>query len=149
MMIDKIHARSLSGSVYSLRMHTEGEINMNNITFSPCILYMGSPGGEMRPIGEVKETNFYEPVSDATCEKTNEILTGTEATLTITLTKKMAKALIEQLFEMRELILNMVQEKGYSQIAYLARHARKHRTRKKNLFRAYHILEIDVNTKVK
>ena len=110
---------------------------------------MGSPDGEMHPIGEVKETNFYEPVSDATCAKTYEILTGTEVTLTATLTKKMMKALIEQVFEMRKLILNMVQEKGYSQIVYLARYAKKHRTRKKNLFRAYHILEIDANTKVK
>lgn len=110
---------------------------------------MISPDGKMNLIGDVEKLNFYEPVSDATCEKTNEILTGTEVAFTATLTKKMAKTLIEQLFEMRELILNMVQEKGYSQIAYLARHARKHRTRKKNLFRAYHILEIDANTKVK
>ena len=122
---------------------------MNNITFNPGTLYMISPDGEMNLIGDVEKLNFYEPVSDTTYAKTHEILTGIEVALTASLTKKMAKALIEQLFEMRELILNMVQEKGYSQIAYLARHARKHRIRKKNLFRAYHILEIDANTKVK
>ena len=122
---------------------------MNNITFNPGTLYMISPDGKMNLIGDVEKLNFYEPVSDAICTKTYETLTRTEATLTATLTKKMMKALIEQVFEMRELILNMVQEKGYSQIVYLARHAKKHRTRKKNLFRAYHILEIDANTKVK
>lgn len=113
---------------------------MNNITFSPGTLYVCSPDGEMNSIGDVEGLNFYEPVSDATCAKSHEILTGTEATLTITLTQKKVNAFIEQFFEMRKLILDLVQEKGYSRIAHLARHARKSRTRKKNLFRAYRIL---------
>ena len=114
---------------------------MNNITFSPGTLYMGSPDDEMHPIGEVEETNFYDPVTDADGVPIHETLTRSEATLTITLTQGMVNALIEQLFEMRELVLDRVREAGYSRIAHLARHARKHRTRKKNLFRAYRILK--------
>lgn len=114
---------------------------MNNITFGPGTLYMGSPDSELHTIGDVEELNFYDPVSDATGAKTHEILTGTEATLTITLTQDQVNALFDAIYDMRGMVINLVREKGYPRIAHLISHARKSRTRKKNLFRAYRILE--------
>lgn len=114
---------------------------MSDITFNPGALYVSDPDGKLYPIGEVEENNFYEPVTDDTGAPIHETLTSSEATLTLTLTQEMVNAFIEQLLNVRELVLDLVREEGYSRIAHLARHARKHRTRKKNLFRAYRILQ--------
>lgn len=114
---------------------------MNNITFSPGTLYMDSPDGEMHPIGEVEETNCYEPVTDADGVPIHETLTISFATHTITITQDQVNALFDAIYDMRGMVINQVREKGYSRVAHLIAHARKHRTRKKNLFRAYRILE--------
>ena len=119
----------------------ERGMNMNNITFSPGTLYMGSPDGEMNSIGEVKETNFYDPVTDAAGVPIHETLTRSETTRTITLTQNQVNALFDAIYDMRGKVINLVREKGYPRIAHLISHARKSRTRKKNLFRAYRILE--------
>lgn len=114
---------------------------MNNITFGPGTLYMGSPDGEMHPIGEVEETNFYEPVTDAAGVPIHGTLTSSETTLTITLTQDQVNALFDAIHDMSGKVINLVRENGYPRIAHLISHARKSRTRKKNLFRAYRILE--------
>lgn len=114
---------------------------MNNITFSPSTIYMGTPDSEMHPIGYVKETNFYEHVTDAAGVPIHEILTSSETTLTITLTQDQVNALFDAIYDMRGKVINLVREKGYPRIAHLILHARKSRTRKKNLFRAYRILK--------
>lgn len=116
---------------------------MRNITSNPGVIYVGSPDGEQHPIGDVEETNFYEPVTDDAGVPIHKTLTSSEATFTLTLNQETVNAFIEQLLNVRELVLDLVRDKGHSRIAHLARHARKHRTRKKNLFRAYHILEED------
>lgn len=114
---------------------------MSDITFNTGVIYLDSTDGELHPIGEVEEMNFYEPVKDGAGVPIHETLTSSEATFTLTLTPEKVKAFIEQLLNVRERVLDLVCDKGHSRIAYLARHARKHRTRKKNLFRAYRILQ--------
>lgn len=110
---------------------------MNNITFGPGTLYMGSPDGEMHPIGEVEDA----PVTDAAGVPIHETLTSSETTLNITLTQDQVNALFDAIYDMRGKVINLVREKVYPRIAHLISHARKSRTRKKNLFRAYRILE--------
>ena len=114
---------------------------MNNITFSPGTLYMGSPDGEMNSIGDVEKLNFYEPVADAADVPIYVTLTSSEATLTTSLTQAQVNALYDVIYDIRGMVINLVREKGYPRIAHLILHARKSRTRKKNLFRAYRILD--------
>lgn len=118
---------------------------MNNISFNPGVLYVSSPNGELHPIGECKEIELgevmdNEDVTDDAGVAIHNVLTSSETTLSFTLTQEQVNAFMETLLNIRELVLDLVQVAGYSRIAYLAQHARKHRTRKKNFHRAYQIL---------
>lgn len=112
---------------------------MKNVSFNSGVLYVGSPDGELSPIGEVNEMALDEIVNVE--DAIPELRVSSEATLSITLNQEQVDAFVETMVRVvRERVLDLVRAQGYTRIAHLARHARKHRTRKKNLFRAYRIL---------
>ena len=111
---------------------------MKNVSFDSGVLCVGSPDGELSPIGEVKEMDLDEVVNVE--DAIPYIRVSSEANISITLTREQVDAFIETLVRVREHALDLVRARGYTRIAHLARHARNHRTRKKNLFRAYRIL---------
>lgn len=113
---------------------------MSDIIFNPGVLYVGSPDGELHPLGECEETELCEAVENKDIPRINDILSSSENTFTLTLTQAQVDAFFETLFKIREVALDLIQEAGYSRIAHLATRAKKHRTRKKNLHRAYQIL---------
>ena len=110
---------------------------MNGVTFNRGMLCVESPDGELHPIGEVGEIELDEAVSAK--DAIPNLHVSSETTLSIELTQDQVNALFELIVRAREHALDLVRAQGYSRIAHLARHARKHRTRKKNLFRAYRI----------
>ena len=116
---------------------------MNGVTFNQGMLYVNSPDGELHPIGEVNEMALDEVVNVE--DAIPELRVSSEANISITLTQEQVDAFIETLVRVREHALDLVRAQGYTRIAHLARHARNHRTRKKNLFRAYRILKREVN----
>lgn len=113
-------------------------IEMKNVSFNSGVLCVGSPDGEFSPIGEVKEMDLDEVVNVE--DAIPDLRVSSEANISITLTQEQVDAFIETLVRVREHALDLVRAQGYTRIAHLARHARNHRTRKKNLFRAYRIL---------
>lgn len=115
---------------------------MNDVTFGAGTLFVGTPDGELHPLGECEEMELCEAVMDKDIPRINEILSINEdASFSITLNQEQVDAFFELFRRIRALAIDMVRAAGYHRIAHLASHSKSWRVRKKNLFRTYRILK--------
>lgn len=106
------------------------------------MLFIQKIDGELEPLGEVAESMVYEPVMDVYGAEIHQIATEAEATFTLKVSKAQIENLFIEVFGFRRMALDQMRESGHGRIAHLATRARKHKTRKKNLHRAYSALRI-------
>ena len=110
---------------------------MNGLKLSAGMLFLGSPDGELVPIGEVAEGIVFEEVEDYSGAKIHQLVTEAEATFTVNLTKQQIDNFLMEVYGIRKMVLDMVG----GRVAHLGRHGRKRKTRKKNVRRAIRMLE--------
>lgn len=109
-------------------------------------LFIGLPGDEeFVPLGEVADggkviVEAYEK-HDAFAVQQLIMTAKEEATFTVKVSKKQIDNLLIEAYGIRKMVLDMVRERGHGRIAHLATYARKRKTRKKNLHRAFRMLE--------
>ena len=116
---------------------------MNGISYSPGMIYVGTPGGNLHPLGDIEEQELTVAFEEKDTLEMQRILTlhEQEATFTINLTKAQIKNLYDVVFRITETVLSIIRGEGNARVAHLAKHGRKHRTRKKNVRRAIRIAE--------
>lgn len=118
---------------------------LNGITLGPGTLYIGLPGEELVPISEVKETKLIEAIENKDAvEIRNIIRAPNEASFTVDLTKQVVEKFLMMITKVDQYILDIIREEGHKKVCHLSRHAKKHRTRKKNFNRARRILVKEV-----
>ncbi len=108
-------------------------------------LYIGHPGDDkLVPLGEVEACSLLEAVEDHDAYAVDRIITGMqeEATFTVHLSKTQMDNLMFEVYGFRKMALDQMRESGHGRVAHLATRARKRKTRKKNLHRAYSALRI-------
>ncbi len=118
---------------------------MNGIKHGAGTLYIGHPGDDkLVPLGEVAAGGLLEVVEDHDAYAIDRIITGMqeEATFTVHLSKKQMDNLMFEVYGFRKMALEQMRESGHGRVAHLATRARKRKTRKKNLHRAYSALQI-------
>lgn len=118
---------------------------MVGIKHGAGMLYIGLPGDEeLVPLGEVAEGMLFEAVEDRDAYAIKQIITNTqaEATFTVHLSKTQMDNLMFEVYGFRKMALDQMRESGHGRVAHLATRARKRKTRKKNLHRAYSALRI-------
>ena len=104
------------------------------------MLYIGHPGDDnLVPLGEVAEGGLLEVVEDHDAYAVDQIITNlqNEASFTVQVPKTQLDNFFIEVFNVKKIVLDMVG----GRVAHLARHGRKHKTRKKNLHRAIKMLE--------
>lgn len=120
---------------------------MNKITHEHGVLYIGLPGDdEFVPLGEIDGAALVEAYEVYDGVKIQELITTAkeEATFTLKLTKEQLFNFYDVTFGIKKTVLDCVREDFTGRIPHLATYARKHRTRKKNLHRAFRMLEREV-----
>lgn len=117
---------------------------MDITTMSPGTLYIGLPGDDkLTPLSEVAEAdlvNAVEEKDDIAVKKIIDINTQ-EATFMLTLTQEQVDSFFDTLYHIRDNVLKIIRNDGHTRVCHLAKHAKKWRTRKKNIHRAYRLLE--------
>jgi len=109
---------------------------------SAGMLYIGSLGDDnFEPLGETvcSELTVVEEAMDA--YGAHDIVTTGEATFEMKLTKKQVEDFFEFVFHIKDQVLRIIRNEGNARVCHLAKHGKKARTRKKNLRRAFRILE--------
>lgn len=107
-------------------------------------LYIGHPGDDnLVPLGEVAEGGLLEAVEDHDAYAVDQIITNLqeEATFTFHVSKTQIDNFLIETLGIKKMALDMIRERGHGRIAHLATHAKKRKTRKKNLHRAFRITE--------
>ena len=114
---------------------------MVGIRHGDGMLFIHKIDGELEPLGEVKECIVYEPVEDACGVTIHELATEAEATITLNLTKQQLDNFLMVALNIKKTVFNMMRERGHGRIVHLATRAEKRKTQKKNLHRAFRMLE--------
>jgi len=114
---------------------------MVGIRHGEGMLFIQKIDGELEPIGEIAEGMVIETVEDYSGAAIHQLATEAEATFTFDLTKQQMDNFLMEVFNIKKMALDMVRERGHGRIAHLATRARKRKTRKKNLHRAFRIPE--------
>jgi hypothetical protein len=108
-------------------------------------LYIGHPGDDnLVPLGEVAAGGLVEAVEVRDAYAIDHIITNLQekATFTVHVSKTQIDNLMVEVFGFKKMALDQMRESGHGRIAHLATRARKRKTRKKNLHRAYSALRI-------
>ena len=100
------------------------------------ILCFGPPGDY--PACEIKESELICAIGEKDGIMLNSL--QNEAELTIHLSKQQIEKFLQVAFQITKTVLEMLRDIGNKRVAYLARHGKKHRTRKKNIRRAYRMV---------
>jgi len=105
-------------------------------------IYIGLPGEELYPLGEINEAELISAIEEKDAVAINSILARKEqeATLTINLSKQQIDRFLQEIMNVTHFVLEILHGIGNKRVAYLAKHAKKRRTRKKNIRRAYRIV---------
>lgn len=113
---------------------------MNGYKLGAGTLYIGQPGDDnFAPLGEALEGGFIETVEDHDAFELHELINTTDE---LTFTVKMSEQQMKDLFiEAYGILLDMLRARGHGRIAHLVTYARKRKTRKKNMHRAFRIPE--------
>lgn len=116
---------------------------MNNVSFSPGTIYVGAPGGPLHPLGEVEELELLGAIENKDTLELQQVLSlhEKEASFTINMTKKQMDNFFDVVFGITKTVLSIIRGEGNARVAHLAKYGRKHRTRKKNVRRAYRAAE--------
>jgi len=118
---------------------------MNGITFEPGVLYIGLPGDDnFVPLGKIDAPALINAYNDYDAVKVQRIITDAKAEFSVPLTKQQYYNIFNMTFGLEKTVLDCVREDFTGRIPHLAAYARKHRTRKKNLHRAFRMLEREV-----
>ena len=115
---------------------------MVGIRHGEGILFFESVDGKYEPLGEITEGIVFAEVEDYSGAKIHQLATEAEATFTLNLTKQQLCNLMFEVYGFKKMALDQMRESGHGRIAHLATRARKRKTRKKNLHRAYSALRI-------
>lgn len=114
---------------------------MSKINMHGGSIFIGSPSCGLLPIGEIAEGKELILTTDAKAEMGIEaILTDEELNFSVSLSKQQIERFLQEAFRITQIVLEMLHDIGNRRVAYLARHAKKHRTRKKNIRRAYRLV---------
>lgn len=115
---------------------------MSKINMDSGTIYIGLPGEELRPLGEINESELICAIEEKDAMAIQSILTRQEqeATLTIDLTKQQTERFLKEILNVTHFVFEILHGIGNKMVAYLAKHAKKRRTRKKNIRRAYLIV---------
>lgn len=110
------------------------------------MLFIGLPGDdEFVPLGEVADGGkvIVEAYEKHDAFAVQQLITTAkeEATFTVKLSKQQMDNFMIEVFGIKKMALDMMHERGHGRIAHLATYARKRKTRKKNLHRAFRIPE--------
>lgn len=111
--------------------------------FGRGTLYVGPVGGPLHPFGEVEKVDLIDACNEKDALKVDQILSlhEQEASFTINLTQDQIKKLYDVVFKITETVLSIVRGEGNARVCHLAKYSRKHRTRKKNIRRAFRLAE--------
>ena len=103
--------------------------------------------GRTLPIGELSDVYYPADGDNAFTESMNPIIfaNSPEATIEINVPRKQAERFLQEVFGITRMVLDTVRDNGGVRVVHLARHARKVRTRWKNLHRAFRMLEKEAN----
>lgn len=115
---------------------------MSKINTDSGTIYIGLPGEALQPLGEINESELICAIEEKDEMAIKSILTRKEqkATLTINLTKQQIDRFLQEIMNVTHFVLEILHGIGNKRVAYLAKHAKKRRTRKKNIRRAYRIV---------
>ena len=107
------------------------------------MLYIGSLDGDnFEPLCVSTEGSVLYTVEDDCGVAIHQIATDATAEFTLNLSKQQMLNLMCEVYGFKKLALDQMRESGHGRIAHLATRARKRKTRKKNLHRAYSALRI-------
>lgn len=115
---------------------------MGEYKLNPGMLYIGLPGdSELVPLGAIDGEVLVEAYEDHDAIKIQNLVMDAKAEITVKLTKQQIYNLFNDVYGIEKTVLDCVREDFAGRIPHLARYARKHRTRKKNIHRAFRMLE--------
>lgn len=105
-------------------------------------LYIGLPGEELMPLGEINESELICAIEEKDEMAIKSILTRQEqeATFTVYLTKRQMERFLQEIMNVTHFVLELLHGISNKRVGHLAKHAKKRRTRKKNIRRAYRIV---------
>lgn len=114
---------------------------MSKINMHDGTLFIGSPSCGLLPIGEIAEGKELILTTDAIAGMGIEtILTDEELNFSVSLSKQQIERFLQVALGITRMVLEILHGSGNRRVAYLARHAKKRRTRKKNIRRAYRLV---------
>ena len=125
-------------SVYRNCAH-EGGMNVVGIRHGEGMLFFQRVDGEYEPIGKSTGGIVFDTVEDYSGAVIHQLATEAEATFTLNLSKQQIDNFLMEVYGIRKMVLDLVG----GRVAHLARHGRKHKTRKKNVRRAIRMLEME------
>lgn len=119
---------------------------MGEFKLGAGMVFIGLPGDdEFVPLGEVADGGkmIAEAYENYDAFEVQQLLMAAkeEATFTVHVPKRQMDNFLMEVFNIKKMVLDMMREKGHGRIAHLATHAKKRKTRKKNLHRAFRIPE--------
>lgn len=109
---------------------------MAEIKTGSGILYFGPPGDY--PAYEIKESELICAIGEKDGIMLNSL--QNEEEITFHLSRQQIEKFLQVAFQITQTVLEMLQDIGNKRVAHLAKHAKKRRTRKKNIRRAYRIV---------
>lgn len=113
---------------------------MNNIKTSPGELSIVYEDGTRQKVGEVPTIEPDELCFADNGDDIQRRLLDEEASFKIQLPDDVIDRILQTVLGITRMVLAIVRGQGDRRVAHLAKHARKARTRKKNIRRAYRIL---------
>ena len=119
---------------------------MNEFKLGAGMLFIGLPGDdEFVPLGETADGGklIDEAYENYDGVEVQQLIMAAkeEATFTVHVPKRQMDNFLVEVFNIKKVVLDMMSESGHGRIAHLATHAKKRKTRKKNLQRAFRIAE--------
>lgn len=115
---------------------------MTDIKMGPGTLFFRDENDELLPLGDVTEGAIKKELTECIEYGPLSLSTEGKATLTISLSTEKMERLLQVLLNVTNTVLGILRNQGNNpRVCHLAKYAKKHRTRKKNIRRAYRILE--------
>jgi len=114
---------------------------MSKINMHDGTLFIGSTSCGLLPIGEIAEGKELILTTDAKAEMGIEtILTDEELNFSVSISKQQMERFLQEIMNVTHFVLEILHGIGNKRVAHLAKHAKKRRTQKKNIRRAYRIV---------
>jgi len=116
---------------------------MNNIKLGPGTLYFSGPNGEAFEAGSLSSLPELEP--DFIDEEAPVLTSIGQLSATFSAVARISQDALAAITGVTKAVMDMARRGGGGRVVHLALHARKKRTRKKNLHRAFRTIEKEAN----